>query len=276
MPLAGDFITLPGAIDCLRDHSNVVLLTSHTILPLPSTTRCSHPAHLAPYPLTPSTRTQALDEFSKKGYCTLLQEGDFTESSVPIPLNYVGVLVGPGGMCIRNLQDNLNVNVVLPKSDAATSGFMQQRRKTHEKVLIAGPRAQVALAKDAIKQLVKFYHSEATHPGQVHKEITDIEAHNYNLIIGQRGSVIKHIQNSFKCRVYIPGEQDENPNVVVVGMPANVANAVKQIYKIIEKATAEWDTEAVDEAAGGRTMHDDDYEEPGEHETWMDEFMYRR
>ena len=172
--------------------STFVLLTSHTILSLPSTTRCSHPAHLTPYPLTPSTRTQALDEFSKKGYCTLLQEGDFTESSVPIPLNYVGVLVGPGGMCIRNLQDNLNVNVVLPKSDAATSGFMQQRRKTHEKVLIAGPRAQVALAKDAIKQLVKFYHSEATHPGQVHKEITDIEAHNYNLIIGQRGSVIQN------------------------------------------------------------------------------------
>ena len=29
---------------------------------------------------------------------------------------------------------------------------------------------------------------------------------------------------------------------MVVRMPANVANAVNQIYKIIEEATAEWDT----------------------------------
>ena len=36
-------------------------------------------------------------------------------------------------------------------------------------------------------------------------------------------------------------EAEQNPNVVV-GMPANVANAVNQIYKIIEEATAEWDT----------------------------------
>jgi hypothetical protein len=45
--------------------------------------------------------------------------------------------------------------------------------------------------------------------------------------------------SSTRCATLIVNELFKTCLHVVVGMPANVANAVKQIYKIIEKATAE-------------------------------------
>ena len=53
------------------------------------------------------------------------------------------------------------------------------------KVLIAGNKDKVQEAKDIITELTTYYHSDVTHPGQVHVEM-DVNPSMYNNIIGSK------------------------------------------------------------------------------------------
>ena len=115
-----------------------------------------------------------------------------------------------------------------------------QRSDEHRivSVALAGPKDGVKAAYAAVQEIVKFGHSEITHPGFVHVEVA-VPADLHRRVIGSKGSEINHVQNSFKCRVIMPGIHTFSQNVVVVGSPAGVASAEKHIKKIVEDADGE-------------------------------------
>merc|ERR1712137_675364 len=93
---------------------------------------------------------------------------------------------------------------------------------------------------EVINDIAKYYHHEITHPGQVHEEMDDVEEEHYRFIIGPQGSQMRHIQNSYEVRVYIP-RKDKNgkftagrEKVLVVGEHESVSRATKYIRKQIE------------------------------------------
>ena len=111
------------------------------------------------------------------------------------------------------------------------------------KIVLAGPKDKVALARSLILDLTKYFHTPVTHPGLVHIEL-DIPANYYNYIIGSKGSEIKHIQANYKVTVYIPGAESSHDQLLIVGDEAAVQNAEKHIRRLMEKV----DTQAAERA----------------------------
>jgi KH domain len=108
------------------------------------------------------------------------------------------------------------------------------------KIIVAGTKDKVQIAKDIILELTKFYHTSVTHPGHTHVEM-DVPPALYSFIIGARGSEIKHIQANFKVSVHFPSADTVNKEVIVAGEPSGVKSAVKYIQKIIDQALADKD-----------------------------------
>jgi hypothetical protein len=65
------------------------------------------------------------------------------------------------------------------------------------KILLAGNRDKIAVARSLILDLCKYYYTPITHPGMTHVEMT-IDPRYYNYVIGSKGSEIKHIQANYK------------------------------------------------------------------------------
>ena len=128
------------------------------------------------------------------------------------------------------------------------------------KVLIAGNKDKVQEAKDIITELTRYYHSNVTHPGQVHAEM-DVNPSMYNNIIGSKGAEIKQIQVTYKVQVHIPNGESVTKNVLIVGDPAGVKGAEKRITEIIEAATA--DREAAEKMADSWVDEEKEAGQPG-------------
>jgi hypothetical protein len=65
------------------------------------------------------------------------------------------------------------------------------------KILLAGNRDKIAVARSLILDLCKYYYTPVTHPGMTHVEM-NIDPRYYNYVIGSKGSEIKHIQANYK------------------------------------------------------------------------------
>jgi hypothetical protein len=137
---------------------------------------------------------------------------------------------------------------------------------TSVKIGIAGPVEKVIQTKALIKQIANFYHSEITHPGVVHAELDDVPVSTYNLIIGPKGSEIRHIQGNFKVSVHIPNANSNCKSLLVVGAPQNVEAATAYILKIVNQSVK-------DEAAATEAFWPGDAAEPV-HEAWMDQYVH--
>mmetsp|Transcript_1072 Transcript_1072/g.1724 ORF Transcript_1072/g.1724 Transcript_1072/m.1724 type:complete len:496 (-) Transcript_1072:171-1658(-) len=207
-----------------------------------------------------------IDEICVKGYASVLEGDNFQESSITVGSMYLSEIIGKNGSCIRTLQDKLGVRVSIPvgagKDDKATV-----------KIGIAGPRENIARAKEVIREIQQFFHSPVTHPGLVHSAL-DIPSRMYNNIIGAKGSEIRHIQNNFKVAVHIPGAQSVTQNVLVVGEQDGVNKAVRYIQKIVAQIGAE-EAAAADVAETWNEQSADTDDAP-ETEEWMAKYMYDR
>lgn len=117
------------------------------------------------------------------------------------------------------------------------------------KIVLAGPKDKVAIARSLILDLTKYFHTPVTHPGVVHAEL-EIPSNYFNYIIGSKGSEIKHIQANYKVAVYIPGAESAHEHLLIVGEEAAVQNAEKHIHRLIEKVDAQAAERAKVEAEG--------------------------
>lgn len=152
----------------------------------------------------------------------------------------------------------------MPSTPAPAPGA---KEVTSTKITIAGSREGVALAKQIIKEITEVFHHSITHPGVVHNTVAVPERY-YNVIIGTKGSEIRHIQNNFKVSVKIPNETSSFRDVMVLGQPAECEAAIRYIQKLVEKVQEKEQMREQEKFAGE--------EEESYDEELMNRYVYSR
>ncbi len=170
-------------------------------------------------------------------------------------------IIGKNGACIRTIQEHTRVKVNIPADDGSAK----------RKIKLAGTREAIAQAKSIIKEIMEFYHHPITHPGIVHTEL-EVPERMYNIIIGAKGSEIRHIQNNFKVNVHIPSQDSLNKNVLIVGASTGVEGAKKYIMKIVQQTTAQESDAAVTAGVWNEQKADED----DKGDEWTQQYMYNR
>jgi len=209
----------------------------------------------------------AIKELCEKGFCGLAYGADFQEQGMQVHPIYFSELIGKEGKVIRAIKEQLKVELSIPKIPP-NAKVRDMTKKM--KVGFAGRKADVEKAKEVVNDIVMYYHHEVTHPGLMHKEL-EVEPHQTRFIIGKGGSESRHIQNSYKVKMYIPNDQSANDKLVIVGEEVNVDRAMKYVENAILGA----DVQAKSGGRGGGEAAED-YWGDEEHESWMDQYMYKR
>lgn len=215
-----------------------------------------------------SKASKIIEDLCAKGYSALLAGEDFQESHISVHPMYLPEIIGKAGATIKAIQDQCNVRLNVPQG-------ISRNDANKVKITIAGSRDCVAAAKVVINQITELYYSPVTHPGTEHREI-DVPDRLLSLVIGPKGSEIRHIENNFKVSLYIPNADSVNKAVVVVGGEQGVLQAERYIQKIVSQA-------GKDESQLAESMKDwvderdvDDGTAAGAQAEWMSEYMYTR
>ena len=182
---------------------------------------------------------KAIKDVTTKGYCEFTVGDDFEEGSVMVPPQYFSELIGAGGRVIRCIQEKVGARLNIPNFDRKKGkngdADSKPKREKPMRVGITGTKAAVAAAKEIVREIMRNYHHEVTHPGVSHADV-DVPEKFLNILIGPKGSNIKHIQNNWKVRVNIPNELSANRCVVIVGAAANCAAAKQYVLKMMEQS----------------------------------------
>lgn len=179
---------------------------------------------------------KAINDLSVKGFAAILEPDDFVESYVSVPASSVSDIIGKDGQVISKLYKHTDCRIIVPPNHKvyAAENNKSGANPGKVKIILAGGKVKVAQARALIKDITKYYYSSVVFPNLTHNELS-LDKKFYALIIGPKGSEIKHIQNSFKVKVHIPNDFSVNQNVVIVGEPAGVAKAHKHILGLIRK-----------------------------------------
>lgn len=169
-------------------------------------------------------------EMATKGYCLLLKGENFSEGSIMVNAKDLGELVGKGGSTLKAIQDKFDVKITTPQN-------VDRASTVPVKVGVVGDKSAVKKAKETIKELSQYHHTDVTHPGVIHEEMP-LDAAFHGTVIGKSGVEIKHIQGNFKVSVHIPNANSIHTGVLVVGEKDGVSKACAYINKIVEKALA--------------------------------------
>ena len=171
-------------------------------------------------------------------------------------------IIGRNGTVIKQIQDSFKVKLNIPDTSNRDASLTKVR------VGVAGMKDNVAQAKDVIKEITQYFYSRVTHPDYTHVEM-DVPVPSYSLIIGAKGSEIRHIQSNFKVSVHIPNSESFSQKVLIVGTSASVQKATSYIEKMLLRAETRQEEYEAGKVAGER-----DSDEP--HEEWMDKYTYKR
>lgn len=139
-------------------------------------------------------------------------------------------IIGKNGATIKAIQEVTGARVTVTSNTNVVNNVSQSR------ISFAGLKAQVSSAKAVIKELMEYHYSPSISPELTHMELTSVPPNFYNVLIGTKGSEIKHIQSNFKVNLYIPNEESELKHVLLVGPPDNVNAASRYVEKIITQA----------------------------------------
>lgn len=171
----------------------------------------------------------AIHQLCEKGYATCLGGEGFSEGAVQVHPIFVPEIVGRNQTSRRAIQDQMGVRLVIPQ-------YTGKDQKDLIRVGVAGPKDKVKKAKEVIKDLIKYHHTEITHPGMTHLELEDVPVGAHSHIIGKKGTEIKRINAQFDVDVYIPYEHSMTKNVVLVGKEQdNLQAASTYIHDIVKK-----------------------------------------
>eukprot|EP00403_Amphidinium_massartii_P028771 CAMPEP_0178399146 /NCGR_PEP_ID=MMETSP0689_2-20121128/15132_1 /TAXON_ID=160604 /ORGANISM="Amphidinium massartii, Strain CS-259" /LENGTH=524 /DNA_ID=CAMNT_0020019919 /DNA_START=60 /DNA_END=1634 /DNA_ORIENTATION=- len=204
----------------------------------------------------------AINELIEKGYMALSYD-DFTESSVNVHPSAFPDLIGKKGAVIREIKEKVGVEISIPADIPKEPSKSGKKYK----VSIAGGKSAVEKAKEVINDILMYYHHEITHPGEVHEEF-ELPGWAYAYVIGKGGCEMRHIQKNFMVRMYLPRDHSPNQNCVIVGDSVNVERAKVYVDKLVYNV--ENQSNKRDKADDGDVWGDE------QHESWMDQYMYKR
>lgn len=187
---------------------------------------------------------KAINELATKGYCLLLSGENFQESFIMVDTKFLPDIIGKSGANIRAIQERTGCRVIIPQ----TASRQVDNRAGDEapvRIALAGTKEGVASAKQIILAITEYFHHPVTHPDTVHV-LVDIPERYYNVVIGTKGSEIRHIQNNFKVTVKIPDRNTVFRSVLVVGSPAACDAAARYIQKLVDNVKAKEDMKSSD------------------------------
>jgi len=215
---------------------------------------------------------KAIDDIISKGYSPLFYAEDFAEQQLKVSQRLLPDIIGTAWKNMKIIREKFNVEIGIPESgNKGAKGEGKGKGKPEKKatITIAGKAADVEQAKEIIKDLsTKFFHP-LTHPGQAVKEV-EVDHEYLNVLIGSRGSEIKHMQNSFEVKVYIPNEVNQNENVVIVGEEYRLEQCEKHINNLITRIQSR------PQRGEEQYDRDDNRERYGEEEDWEQSYVIRR
>lgn len=175
-----------------------------------------------------ATCVRAIKDLTTKGYSSITHPNS-TEGSVQMWPLYFPILIGKEGAGIRRLQDAFGIKVVMPEKR-----FQTDNKPAYVKLV--GSKSSVDKAKAEIKQMMRCYYFPSLSPELTHVEL-DLGDGQLRDLIGHRGMTIKSIQGDTRCKIHTPRPNALVQKVVVVGTPADIARAQKQIDRAIERAS---------------------------------------
>jgi len=91
-----------------------------------------------------------------------------------------------------------------------------------------------------------------------------------SFLIGSKGSELRHIQNNYKVRVYVPRPASVNDKVVIVGEQYGVERAKTYVDKLL------WNAEHSTKGRDRQDQADDGWGGEEVEEDWMKQYMYDR
>jgi len=207
----------------------------------------------------------AVKELLEKGY-TSLQYEDFHEHFVAVHPSAFPDIIGKQGCVIQKIKEELNVAVTIPPNAPKDA-----KPEKKYKVILAGKNADVERAKEVINNIVMYYHDPITHPDQVHEEFEVPTFYNaLASLIGAKGSELRHIQNNYKVRMYIPRATSVNQKVVIVGTQHDVDRAKAYVDKLW------WNAEHSTKGRDRQDQADDGWGGDEPMEDWMKDYIYKR
>lgn len=210
-----------------------------------------------------SRGAKAVNDLATKGYSTLIAGEGFQENSISVPIKSIPDIIGRNGNVIKKIQDIFKVKLNIPDTSNRDASVTKIR------ITVAGMKEQVAQAKNVIKEITQLFYSSVTHPDTTHTEL-DVAPETYSLIIGPKGSEIRHIQSNFKVSVHIPNSETHFEKVLVVGTAVAVEKAKTYILKMILKH--EQRAQEYEQHYQNHGMDEDE----GPHEEWMNQYTYKR
>jgi len=210
-----------------------------------------------------SRGAKAVTDLATKGYSTLIAGEGFQENSISVPIKSIPDIIGRNGCVIKKIQDTFKVKLNIPDTSNRDASITKIR------ITVAGMKEQVALAKNVIREITQLFYSSVTHPDTTHVEL-DVAPETYSLIIGTKGSEIRHIQSNFKVSVHIPNSETTFEKVLIVGTAVAVEKAKAYILKMILKH--EQRAQEYEQHYQNHGMDEDE----GPHEEWMNQYTYKR
>ena len=165
----------------------------------------------------------AIESLVERGFSHLTHPGILSDE-VTVDPKQIGVILGNKGSTLATIQQKTSTRINLPDKGSSA--------KT-AKITIVGEKDGVKLAKATLKQLLTDGYSPLTHDGYVKVDIV-FPKEKLGLLIGPNGQTIKSIQGDSQTRINIPDKTSASQYVSVVGLPAGVAKAEKQILKLLE------------------------------------------
>jgi len=165
----------------------------------------------------------AIESLVDRGFSNLTHPGILSDDLTVDP-KQVGVILGKNASTLKTIQQKTNTRINLPDKGSSA--------KT-AKITIVGEKDAVKLAKATLKQLLSDGFSPLTHDGYVKVDIV-YPKEKLGLLIGPNGQTIKSIQGNTKTRINIPDKNSTSQYVSVVGLPAGVTQAEKEILRLLE------------------------------------------
>jgi len=162
-----------------------------------------------------------INDLVSKGYSKAL-DSDMTD--LKIKISNLGLLIGPNGANVRNIQTKTNTRIQLPPKGTEDG-----------EATIVGNSGDVVSAASAIKELMANGFCSLTHDNWT-KSVVGFPASMIGILVGPKGENLNKMQSSTKTRINIPKvSKDDKTSILsvsVIGPEDGVEKAISQIKSI--------------------------------------------
>jgi rRNA processing protein Krr1/Pno1 len=196
---------------------------SGAVVDMPKRESASSKINITGTPAQVATAKNAIESLVERGFSNLTHPGILSDD-ISVDPKQIGVILGKNGATLKTIQSKTNTRINLPDKGSSA--------KT-AKITIIGNKDDVKLAKQTLKSIITDGFSPLTHEGFVKIDIV-FPKEKLGLLIGPNGQTIKSIQGNTKTRINIPDKTSSSQYVSVVGQPAGVHQAEKEILRLLE------------------------------------------